>query len=195
MNLDDYPDQDGKKVWLSQDEVDQLLDATDDAITDVAFRLAVRCGLRSEEVIGVAPNDVVDTDAGIMLRIWNGAKTGEYRETPIPEALANTITTIADVRDEPDDEPIVDVSKRTLRRRIAAAAEQLEDETGDAGWQYVGMHDLRRTWATQLRSADVDAMVVLDWGGWNDLDTFLDHYRGTHTPEAQRRERGKVDWL
>ncbi|MCU4716986.1 hypothetical protein [Halapricum hydrolyticum] len=72
-------------------------------MTDVAFRLAVRCGLRSEEVIGVAPNDVVDTDAGMMLRIWNGAKTGEHRETPIPEALANTITTIADVRDEPDD--------------------------------------------------------------------------------------------
>ena len=191
MNLDDYPDQDGKEVWPSQDEVDQPLDATD----DVAFRLAVRCGLRSEEVIGVTPNDVVDTDAGMILRIWNGAKTGEYRETPIPEALANTITTIADVRDEPDDEPIVDVSKRTLRRRIAAAAEQLEAEIGDAGWQYVGMHDLRRTWATQLRSADVDAMVVLDWGGWNDLDAFLDHYRGTHTPEAQRRERGKVDWL
>jgi len=35
-------------------------------------------------------------------------------------------------------------------------------------------------------------MVVCDWGGWNDLDTFLDHYRGTHTSEAQRRERQKV---
>ena len=29
-------------------------------------------------------------------------------------------------------------------------------------------------------------MVVCGWGDWNDLDTFLDHYRGTHTPEAQR---------
>jgi hypothetical protein len=38
-------------------------------------------------------------------------------------------------------------------------------------------------------------MVICDWGGWNDLDTFLDHYRRTHTPEAQRRERQKVDWL
>jgi hypothetical protein len=38
-------------------------------------------------------------------------------------------------------------------------------------------------------------MVVCDWGGWNDLDTFLDHYRGTNSPEAQRREREKVDWL
>lgn len=56
-------------------------------------------------------------------------------------------------------------------------------------------HDLRRTWATSLRSADVDAMVVCDWGGWDDLETFLDHYRGVHSPEAQKRERNKVDWL
>jgi integrase len=71
----------------------------------------------------------------------------------------------------------------------------LQEATDDFGWQYLGMHDLRRTWATSLRSADVDAMVVCDWGGWDDLDTFLDHYRGTHTPEAQLREREKVDWL
>lgn len=38
-------------------------------------------------------------------------------------------------------------------------------------------------------------MVVCDWGGWDDLDAFLDHYRGTSTPEVQKREREKVDWL
>jgi len=67
--------------------------------------------------------------------------------------------------------------------------------TNDPGWSYVGMHDLRRTWATSLRSADIDAVVVCDWGGWDDLDTFLNHYRGTYSPEAQRREREKVSWL
>ncbi len=38
-------------------------------------------------------------------------------------------------------------------------------------------------------------MIVCDWSGWDGLQTFLDHYRGTHTPEAQLRERGKVDFL
>jgi integrase len=123
------------------------------------------------------------------------AKTDHYRETPIPPELANTIDTISGVRDEPSDAPLVDVTKRTLRRWMEDATDELHEQTDDPGWQYVGFHDLRRTWATQLRSADVDAMVVCDWGGWNDLDTFLDHYRGTHTPEAQRRERQKVDWL
>jgi integrase len=74
------------------------------------------------------------------------------------------------------------------------ATDALQEDTDDPGWQYVGMHDLRRTWATSLRSADVDAMVVCDWGGWDDLDTFLDHYRGTHA-RPQLREREKVEWL
>ncbi|WP_246308273.1 tyrosine-type recombinase/integrase [Halosimplex rubrum] len=90
---------------------------------------------------------------------------------------------------------MVDVSTRTLRRWTAKATDELLDETDEPGWEYVGFHDLRRTWATSLRSEDVDAMVVCDWGGWDDLQTFLDHYRGTHTPEAQRREREKVEWL
>jgi len=138
---------------------------------------------------------VADTDAGTMLRVWKSAKTDHYRETPIPPAFANTIRTIDRVRDEPADAPLVGVLKRTLRCWMERATNTLQEETGEPGWQFVGFYDLRSTWATQLRSADVDAMVVCDWGGWNDLDTFLDHYRETHTPEAQRRERQKVEWL
>ncbi|NLV08720.1 tyrosine-type recombinase/integrase [Halomicrobium mukohataei] len=195
MNLEDYPGQDGMKVWLSEREVQQLLDQFEDTEQRIAAQLAVRCGLRSAEVLDVAPEHVVDTDAGTMLRVWSSAKTDKYRETPIPPNVATTIRTVGDVRGAPSDEPVVGVSTRTLRRWIADATSDLLDETDDPGWQYVGMHDLRRTWATSLRSADVDAMVVCDWGGWDDLETFLDHYRGTHSPEAQLREREKVEWL
>jgi len=38
-------------------------------------------------------------------------------------------------------------------------------------------------------------MFVCDWGGWSDLETFFDHYRGTFSPEAQRRQRETVAWL
>jgi len=195
MNLEDYPDDDGMKVWLSESEVDQLLDQFDDTEKRIAVGLAVRCGLRSDEVVDVAPDHVVDTDAGRMLRVWSSAKTDNYRETPIPPNLATTIRTVGDVRDAPTGEPVVEVSTRTLRRWMESATETLLDDTDEPGWQFVGFHDLRRTWATSLRSADVDAMVVCDWGGWDDLDTFLDHYRGTHSPEAQLREREKVGWL
>ena len=125
MNLEDYPSDDGKKVWLSEQEVEQLLDALDDTVQEVAVKLGVRCGLRPHEIVQVTPEDVADTDAGTMLRVWKSAKTDHYRETPVPPAFANTIRTIDGVRDEPADAPLVDVSKRTLRRWMEGATDQL----------------------------------------------------------------------
>lgn len=195
MNLEKYEDQDGMKVWLSDHEVRQLINISENTEQRIAFGLGARCGLRSEEIIRVAPEDIVDSDAGMMLRVWESAKTDAFRETPIPPNLATTIRTLGDVREKTTDQPAINVTKRTLRRWMESAREQLHDETGDRGWTFLGLHDLRRTWATSLRSADVDAMVVCDWGGWDDLETFLDHYRGTQSPEAQLRERQKVGWL
>lgn len=194
MNLEEYKNQDGMKVWLSTDEVDLLLDYYDDTEKYIALALGARCGLRSEETVRVTPDDVADTDAGLVLRV-EGAKDGGFRETPIPENLATRISTAADMRPESDDTPLVQSSKRSIRRWVQKAREDLADDTGEYYWRYLGYHDLRRTWATSLKSSDVDAMVVCDWGGWDDLETFLDHYKGVHSPDAQRREREKVDWL
>jgi hypothetical protein len=33
------------------------------------------------------------------------------------------------------------------------------------------------------------------FGGWEDWETFRKHYLGEFSPEAIRRERGKVDFL
>jgi hypothetical protein len=35
----------------------------------------------------------------------------------------------------------------------------------------------------------------MDFGGWEDIETFLEHYRGSYSPAVQRRELSKVDWL
>jgi integrase len=193
MNLREHDQRDDMKVWLSQDEVTALLDAADGTQEHIALALGARCGLRSHEVLDVAPEHVVDTDAGTMLRVHHG-KGDKYRETPVPRDLATTIRTVDDVRDAPASASLVDItSTRSLRRWVTDAAGRVEDD--DPGWSYLTFHDLRRTWATALASADVDPLLVCDWGGWNDLETFLDHYRGTFSPEAQERERGKVDWL
>ncbi|AXR77700.1 site-specific integrase [Natrarchaeobaculum sulfurireducens] len=195
MNLQQHANRDDMKVWLSQSEVAQLLEVAQDTQQRLAFSLGARCGLRSHEVLDVSPEDVVNTDAGTVLRVWHG-KGDQFRETPVPRDLATTIRTVADVRDAPASTPLLEISTtRSLRRWLAAAADELADETNDDGWRYLGFHDLRRTWATALAAADVDPLLVIDWGGWNDLETFLEHYRGTYSPEAQQREREKVAWL
>lgn len=193
MNLREHESRNDMKVWLSQREVELLVDAAASTSERIAFELGARCGLRSHEVLDVAPEHVVDTDAGTMLRVFAG-KGDKYRETPCPRDLATTIRTVDDVRGAPSSHPLVEItSTRTLRRWIRRAADRVDDD--DPGWQHLSFHDLRRTWATALASADVDALLVCDWGGWNDLETFLDHYRGTFSPEAQHRERQKVEWL
>ena len=182
-------------VWLSEDDADQLLDAAKDTERRIAFALGCKCGLRSAEILDVSPDDLVDSDVGHMLIIEDG-KGDKYRETPIPNQLVTQIETIDDYRDESSESPILSVENtNSLRYWIQTTREQLAEETGDDRWNFVSMHDLRRTWATSLASKDVDPLIVCDWGGWDDLDTFLQHYRGTYSPEAQRRERDKVDWL
>ena len=195
MNVIDHNDTDGKKVWLSIDETDELLNEPDSMERSIAFELAVRCGLRSAEVLEVTPDDVVETDAGDMLKVPDG-KGNKYRETPLPSTLKRQIQTVAEMREESSDEPIISVTTtQSLRNWINSSRGALAEETDDDRWNHLSMHDLRRTWATQVAQNDVDPLVVCQWGGWNDLDTFLEHYRGNYSPEAQRRERNKVNWL
>ena len=195
MNSEPHDNSDSMMVWLSEDDVGQLLDAAKDTERRIAFALGCKCGLRSAEILDVSPDDLVDSDVGHMLIIEDG-KGDKYRETPIPSQLVTQIETIDDYRDESSESPILSVENtNSLRYWIKSTREELVEETGDDRWNYVSMHDLRRTWATSLASKDVDPLIVCDWGGWDDLDTFLQHYRGTYSPEAQRRERDKVDWL
>ncbi|ELY94877.1 putative phage integrase [Natrialba chahannaoensis JCM 10990] len=65
-----------------------LLEAADGTQQRIAFALGARCGLRSHEVLDIAPADIVDTDAGTMLRVRHG-KGGQFREIPVSRGLAN----------------------------------------------------------------------------------------------------------
>jgi len=117
MFFNEYDNQDGYQVWLDQGEVETLLAATDDSQHRLAIELGARCGLRSDEIVRVAPADVRRTDAGPMLRV-ESAKGGGLRQTPVPEQLATRLETIADVRAEGDATvPALDVTTRTLRSR------------------------------------------------------------------------------
>ncbi|WP_423997101.1 hypothetical protein [Halorubrum trapanicum] len=56
----------------------------------IAFALGARCGLRSAEILDVAPQDVVETDASWVVCVWEG-KGNKFRETPGPSDLAMRI--------------------------------------------------------------------------------------------------------
>jgi integrase len=187
-----YDDQDGYQMWLSESEVQDLISHAPSDKAELAIQMGVRCGLRSDEIVRISPEDVVNTEAGWVLRV-EGAKTGELRQTPAPEVVAGMLRAYGSGQD--GHEPVIDVTTRTIRSWVKTAAQSLKEETGDEMWEYVSPHDLRRTWATNVEGADVETLILMDWGGWNDVETFLNHYRGTFSPDVQAAQREKVDWL
>ena len=182
--------EDSKAVWLTDPELTQLLDQVQDDVQRFGLGLMGRSGLRVSEAQQVRADDLIETDAGKMVRVWHG-KGDKYRETPVTEEtywLGRSL-------DRGSGTTIVRHTRRTLQRWVERAAGEMFAETEEVGWTYVSAHDLRRSWATNLAAAGVDPLLVLDVGGWEDLETFLEHYRGSYSPEAHRREREKVDWI
>ncbi|WP_435349013.1 tyrosine-type recombinase/integrase [Haloarchaeobius sp. HRN-SO-5] len=196
MQMEDYPErEDGKKVWLRPEEVKELLGEIGDTERRIALGLMARSGLRSHEVVDVTADDVVDTPIDqTFVRVWAG-KGSKYRESPVPQSLAATIRAYSDVREESSDEPLVDRPTRTLRRWVRAAADARREATGDKGWSFLGPHDLRRTWGTLLVEAEVEPGLVMEFGGWDDWETFREAYLGAYSLKAKKDGIGKVDWL
>ena len=192
MRMRDYDERDGKRVWLSEREIQTLLDQVPNGkpAQQAALILLGRCGLRRKEAVDVTPTDIVNTDTGQIVRVWEG-KGEKYREVPAPKDLTN----IALGMGNDPDEPFADVDPSTVYDWVRRAAERAHAETGDEGWLEVGPHDLRRSWGVRLLESGVLPSVVMEWGGWEDWETFRNHYLAEFSPEALRRERTKVSWL
>lgn len=203
MRLKDYDTRDGKRVWLSEREIQRLLDNVDTDHTEAEFaiRLMARSGLRRREVTGdddrhgIRFVDVRETDqTGGIVRVWNG-KGDKHREPPAPEGLAGEAEIYRQATGRDADAELVQADPSTLYDWVQRARERCHAATGDEGWLFVGPHDLRRSWGVRLLESGVMPSVVMEWGGWMDWQTFRNHYLAEFSPEALRRERGKVDWL
>ncbi len=182
MQIEPMPNNDGYRCWLSPTEQDRL---TDYYHTEPKKRLAIELmldGLRSEEVPRVAPRDFRRLDAeeeAYKLRVRK-SKTG-YRECPVSNETHTLAQTLKNAQSATKEEPLVDVSPRTIQRWVANAAEALAEETGNEDWRHVTAHDCRRTWATTTYyslSAPYSLEVIMQWGGWVDGDTFRENYLG-----------------
>lgn len=200
MRMKAHEKEDGYRVWLAGDELDALIDKMHErggTMHRIGGRLGGHCGLRRDEASKSRPVDVVNpSDGDAVLRVWETqAKRDKYRETPIPQDLADQIEMIPEFKSQAVDEAIIDRTGKTLNRWVKLAAEELSVEFNDEGWTEVTYHDLRRTWGTRMLESGVLPSVVMWQGGWDDWETFREHYLGEFSPSALARERKKVEWL
>jgi integrase len=185
MQLEPMPESDGYRCWLSDSEQAQLLEHLKET---PERQLAVRAmlhGLRSDELSWVRTGEIRELDAeqeGYKLRIRDG-KTG-YREAPVSRELVQQMRMYKNATSTRKNKPLVTASKRSIRRWVSKASNELADATGDDDWREVSPHDLRRTWATSTYYAldSVHAVdIIMRWGGWSDRDTFTNNYLGRET--------------
>jgi len=181
-----YPEKDSLRIWLAPAEQRDLLDDLEERPRrQLAIRLGLH-GLRTDELTRVTEQDFRELVGaeGYVLEVRDG-KTGA-RETPVSEELRQTARMFKNARQLRQDEPLVDVSKRSVRKWIAAAREPFLAEHPDAS--ELTMHDLRRTWATDtfyslaIAGNPIAEELVLSWGGWRHSatgrQTFRENYLG-----------------
>lgn len=193
MHLEQHEER-GKAVILTASDLGLLYKSAKDTRQKIGFKLGGQCGLRSHEIIQVRPVDVIDGPAGPMVKVEHG-KGDKYRETPLPNTLRETIEAYADVRPQPIDHPLLGIKTRQFRRWVSEAADRCRAETKDDRWRHLSTHDLRRSWGNLLIAANVEHGQIMEWGGWSDWETFRESYLARYTPERQRQEREKVEWL
>ena len=186
LTATDDSDSGRKRAWLSQRELESVYDAvSDDMEREIALRLMGEAGLRSAEVLDVTMDHVrqMETeDTRYKLIIPNG-KGDKRRETVISSDL-HTMMQAYSQANQTDSAPIVGRTTRTLQNWMKTAT----DAQDGSEWDHVSCHDLRRSWAKQLLESGASVPAVMQLGGWQDYETFRDHYLGTLSDRAIAEE-------
>ncbi|MHB9286795.1 site-specific integrase [Halobacteriales archaeon Cl-PHB] len=206
MQTRPYPSKDGLRVWLSRSDRQELLDVYRDEQPkrQLALQLGLH-GLRSDEIVNVTREhfrEMEDAD-GYKLVIPT-AKRGA-RECPVAADVRQTATLLSNAIGLRKDEPLIDVSTKTLRNWIEEARQPLArgtDGRAAEGWEALTMHDLRRTWATDtyyslaFAGVPIAEQLTMGWGGWamteSGRETFRENYLG---PEPDHITESAMEYL
>ncbi|RKS83488.1 phage integrase family protein [Haloarcula quadrata] len=178
MIADNYENEDGYKLSLTDDERALVLENLEVRDSEFGWILASYCGLRTHSIAGVRFEDIIKRETGDwVVRVYEeNEKTNEYRETPIPTRHAIRIKTTQEADDElePSDR-VVQESMRTFRRHISQVGEELAEEE-DEMFRHLSPHDGRATFINNMLDNNVQELQVMEWSGHDDWRTFRDHY-------------------
>lgn len=207
MQTRPYKAKDGLKIWLNQAEQDRLLEATSDRDgrprpqRHLALELGLH-GLRTDELVpndnslGVTEGDVrqLNGGQGYVLEVQGGKTDTSEREVPIASDTARDIFSLKRGASKRKGDPLIDVNKRTIRQWIYDARGVLEEPAASE----LGMHDLRRTWATQtyyalaMRGVPIAEELTMSWGGWAHTSTGRETFRSNYLGPVPDRIVGQA---
>lgn len=178
MRLDPTDHSDQYKVWMTDDELEQLCRAASNDRDDLIIQLGGWVGLRSFEVPQVCPKHVKDTaNNGHFLRIPEGKDTtgngGKPRDAFLPEDVELALHRYQRSNNISPDEPYINVGQSAVRKIVKRTAHRTAEKTGEDDYQFVSSHDLRRRYAQRLLvDHNMNPRVVMEVGGWDSFSAI-----------------------
>jgi len=179
MRLEATSKPDQYKVWMTDNELEELRRAAATHRDDLVIQLGGYVGLRAFEIPQVCPKHVKRTDDGdhYRIRVPEGKDTtgngGKPRDAYLPADVEGDIHRYQNAENIGRSEPLVDLSERGVRDVVKRTAEQAAEETGDEDFRHVSSHDLRRRFAQRLLvDEQVNPRVVMAVGGWDSFQAI-----------------------
>jgi Phage integrase family. len=181
------------KVWLTDDEIEQLRRAAVSRRDDIIIQLGAFVGLRAFEIPQVCPKHIRRLDDGdhYRLRIPRGKDTdtgkGKPRDAYLPADVERDLYQFARDEDLDDDDPFVDLTPGGIRAAVRRTTEAAADRTGDEDFRDVSSHDLRRRFAQRLLvDKGLNPRVVMQVGGWSSFSA-IEPYLNAPTEDVVNR--------
>jgi integrase len=166
------------KVWLTDDDIDDLRRGAVTQRDDIIIQLGAYVGLRAFEMPQVQPQHVDTTDNGTYrLRVPRGKDTtgggGKPRDAYLPAPVERDLQRYQNSRNIAPREPFVDLTERSVRAAVKRTAEAAAELTGEDDFRHVSSHDLRRRYAQRLLvDENMNPRVVMQVGGWSSFQAI-----------------------
>jgi len=189
MRIEATEAEDEMKVWLTDQEIEDLRRAAASRRDDVIIQLGAFVGLRAFEVPQVMPTHIKSTESGqYRLRVPRGKDTsgggGKPRDAFLPATVERDLQQFQNAENIAPRDPFIDLSERGVRAAVKRTAEAAAEETGDEDFRHVSSHDLRRRFAQRLLvDENMNPRVVMQVGGWSSFQA-IEPYLNAPTPEV-----------
>ncbi|WP_277543756.1 site-specific integrase [Haloarcula laminariae] len=176
------------KVWLTDDEIEDLRRATTSQRDDIIIQLGTFVGLRAFEIPQVRPVDVKETESGqYRLRVEAGKDTsgngGKLRDAYLPASVERDLQRYQNEHNIAPRDPYIDLSQPGVRAVVRRTAARAAEVTGDDDFEKVSTHDLRRRFAQRLLiDQQMNPRVVMAVGGWDSF-AAIEPYLNAPTEE------------
>ena len=161
------------KVWLTDDEIEDLRRAATSQRDDIIIQLGAFVGLRAFEIPQVCPRDISENASGqYRLRVRSGKDTsgggGKPRDAYLPANVERDLQQFQNEHNIAPNDSYVDLSQPGVRAAVKRTAERAAEATGDEDFRAVSTHDLRRRFAQRLLvDQQMNPRVVMAVGGWD----------------------------